>query len=242
MILRLVLVSMVAGLGVAPPAESEMAAWTQRVQIWLDAGLDAWAISTPPEGSSEAAATEPARAIPGPETFDDELWALTEELPPADENNEGKAAPAGDAADSPDARFQAVVDEIVAQFAREAARRDEVVEVEVDENEAIAALTSPSMATLPAGEAEPFELCDDADLDRVLADEWHAPAETAVVAAPAPAPAPAVEPTSDEALAEQEPAPAPERNPLGHAVRLTRDAVSAWMNVLQSSALVSITH
>src|SRR5690349_16091273 len=42
MALRLVLVSMVAGLGVSPPAEGELATWTRSVQTWLETRVAEW--------------------------------------------------------------------------------------------------------------------------------------------------------------------------------------------------------
>ena len=59
MVLRLILVSIVAGLGATPPAENEIADWSRTVQSWLDAPL--------PTGVSACRRTrEPSLPLPLP--------------------------------------------------------------------------------------------------------------------------------------------------------------------------------
>ena len=47
MVLRLILVSIVAGLGATPPAENDLANWSRTVQSWLDARLADWSVCLP---------------------------------------------------------------------------------------------------------------------------------------------------------------------------------------------------
>ena len=77
MVLRLILVSIVAGLGATPPAENEIADWSHTVQSWLDAQPCDWSVCLPPNGGpSPLPAPSPALAELGIATLDDELLAL----------------------------------------------------------------------------------------------------------------------------------------------------------------------
>ena len=75
MVLRLILVSIVAGLGATAPTENEVAGWSRTVQTWLDARLADWSVCLPL--NEEALPPPPlAPADLGVVTLDDELLAL----------------------------------------------------------------------------------------------------------------------------------------------------------------------
>jgi hypothetical protein len=256
MVLRLVLVSVVAGLGMSPPAEHEVAGWSRTVQTWLDARIAQWNGTQPrheddPVGSSEpelAADCDVAAAL------ERALMAVFGELP---ETALAVPAPVAVAPGEDDRDFEAVVEEMVADFseddteagAREvqapavvAVEMDEEVEVEVEDLEAeIAAaeleagaasrnLLAPSMATLPTGEDESFTIADDFELGpgAELTLQASEPTAPAWLEDEVPAGCPAAVPTPTAS------------NPLRNAVRLTRDALYAWINLLESPALVTV--
>src|SRR4051812_9658127 len=131
MVLRLVLVGIVAGLGISPPAESELSGWTRSVQSWLDDRLahwdargpldaDEWAFESVTEAPSanEAAtnvhardAEEDALTVSGPDAVLDERVAEFLDGPAT-----GEPAPIEDKKAAEAAAFDAVVDEMIAEF------------------------------------------------------------------------------------------------------------------------------
>jgi hypothetical protein len=273
MVLRLILVSIVAGLGATPPAEDEVAGWSRTVQTWLDARLAEWSVSLPP---NEAVLPPPPPALVDIQaaTLDDELLALIGEeveLETPAPNQEPKATADVDlaildddlaalveaetaaavpppTADAPTADFifDAIVDEMVADFFQPGpaappiptpvldlvASQAEVDELETAfvESESANELTNiltpgPVVMTLPVGEDPFLEYGDDFDLGVV-------PRSNPLTEAVDP-PAPAVEevPAASQSTS---------CDPLGEAVRLTRDAACAWMNLLQNPAIVTV--
>jgi hypothetical protein len=249
MVLRLILVSFVAGLGVTPPAESELAGWSQTARTWLDARLAEWnAFDLLDEDSVPLA---PA-AVPGP-SFDFDFAVLEDDLasifaaePPA---AAPAPTPAADAPSDEDRAFAVVVDEMVAEFFQELSPTPQVeapravvveIEIEVLETEIAGAeldtgaptnVPAPNaMATLPSGEDEYFELVEDFDLAPAPAVALSRAPDDTGAAPPAPADEDARTPDQPEA-----------GSPLRDAVRLTRDAVFAWINLLQSPALISVS-
>jgi hypothetical protein len=278
MVLRLILVSIVAGLGATPPTESEVGDWSHTVQIWLDARLSEWCVCLP--------LNEPALRAPAPANqvapLDDEWLAFFDEEPtlqapapaPARNSDTEKVADGGlDALDDelraffgeepavvlPDPiedavaaerAFEAIVDEMVAVFSQgetgsraavaetlvqdSATRQAEVDELERAYVEAEAELakaltdpivSTPAMTLLPAREDKARELGDEFDLG------------------PAPGPTQTAETIGTPALALEEAPPVGHpaaADPLRDAVRLTRQAALAWMNVLHGPALAAL--
>jgi hypothetical protein len=84
------------------------------------------------------------------------------------------------------------------------------------------------MASLPAGEDELFEIAGDCEPGP--GTEWTC--QAAEPMAPAR--------RQEEAPADRATAAPTAGNPLRNAVRLTRDALFAWINLLQSPALVTV--
>src|SRR5438105_3268491 len=116
MVLRLVLVSLVAGLGVSPSAERELADWTQAVQIWLDARLADWKTREPlAERAIAPGAGAPVVDL-GIEVEDD-AWMDEDSL----EVVTDKTAPVETTNVVSDSGFEAVVEEMVVEFCRDAA-------------------------------------------------------------------------------------------------------------------------
>jgi len=273
MVLRLILVSIVAGLGTTPPAENEVAGWSRTVQSWLDARLAEWSVSLPPN-EAVLPPPPPALAEPGAATLDEDLLALfgdeaaLETPAPSPEPkatadaglatlDDELAALVGDEpaaivpppiedAQSADRLFDAIVDEMVADFSQPepaapvtpAPALDLVAsQAEVDELErafveaesagafADTLVPAPVVMALPVGENEFLEYGDEFDLG--VAPESNRVADEVDLPAPAIEEVPAAsQPTSCD--------------PLGEAVRLTRDAACAWMNLLQSPAIVTL--
>ena len=242
MVLRLVLVGIVAGLGATPPAESEVAGWSRTVQTWLDAHVAEWSVM---QTLNERDIAPLAGTIGETSVFaslDDELSVLF-----ADQTAAVAPAPVVGAC-AADEAFAAVVDEMVADFSQgeggcrslvektpvppsvivtaeaddlEAAVAD--AEIEVADDATVAVLPASSLMALPTGEDV---FCELGDFDSVLLTELSpSGVETGV-------PASVVE----DAPAEH----APASDPVRDAVRLTRDAVYAWINLLQSPALVTL--
>jgi hypothetical protein len=269
MVLRLVLVSIVAGLGVSPPAENELAAWSRSVETWLDAQLAEWnrpalleegATATPAVASVAVPSDEPVlasapapapanasapalsvsetEATPASDTDDAELDALL-----ADDPVTIEPAPIVVKADAPapapegPSEFDAVVEEMVADFVRvDASSPDQGLSEAGAENDGTAAT---ALVSLPAAGYELIELYD--DLYPGLAFELNRQSEGIATSASASAT------ESTPAVAEVLPLPAAPMDPeavpsqLGQAVRLTRDALHAWMNLLQSPAIVTMS-
>jgi hypothetical protein len=258
MVLRLVLVSIVASLGVTPPAEGEVAGWSRAVQTWLDARLAGWSEAEP---VLESAGVPSGGALGA--DFDVAALELELELmaafaaPPA--AAVVTAAPVEDERSGEDGDFLAVVEEMVADFtqveieettitpadqepapvvppvavADEAevwSREAEIIEDELAVVAPSAIVAAPPMAVLPAGEDE---MLGDA-LDFLLVETAEARLRAQTSTAPAP-----VE-DADQTCPTVAPPAAGAGNPLRDAVRLTRDAVYAWLNLLQSSALVTV--
>jgi hypothetical protein len=252
MVLRLVLVSIVAGLGATPPAESEVAGWSRAVQVWLDARVAEWnlapardgCISTPPTG---VPATDLDVAA-----LERELMAVFAAEPVVEQ---AAAAPASTGQGQSDLDFAAVVEEMVAAFSQVAAEAPapepkapappapssativadeaealeaEIVEAELAGGDSISTVAAPAMATLPAGEDEWLAIADEFDLFPAFEPVREAPLAVVPPTTPEEAPAATTAVTP------------PAGNPLRDAVRLTRDAVFAWLNLLQSPALVTV--
>jgi hypothetical protein len=246
MVLRLILVSIVAGLGVTPPAEGDLAGWSCTVQTWLDARLAEWNATQPLDRSESV--SSPVLA----EDFDitaleSALMAAFGELPTT-AAVPGRAPAAVDRAGA-DVDFEAVVEEIVADFGQEATETEPaaseiespvwseaedleaaITEAELDAGETSYSVAAPAMATLPAGEDVPFDSVDDCELPVPQGAAWARQAagltDPAWLDEDAPASGDTAAPTAD--------------NSLRDAVRLTREAVYAWWNLLQSPALVTV--
>jgi hypothetical protein len=186
----------------------------------VDARLAEWIAQQPRDDGTAATVADVPAADSGLAITDEELaalfvyeWQLDLALA-STTGEEEDAAPAAPAPDLPeqtaldaDSEFDAVVEEMVADFARQ---------------------ETPVVVAEPTGTFEPYPLCD--DLYPGLAYELNRQAEgldidAAEVDAPPPGPAP-----SETA-----------GNQLSTAVRLTREAVFAWINLLQSPALVTIS-
>jgi hypothetical protein len=245
MVLRLVLVSIVAGLGVTPPAESEVAGWSHTVQTWLDARLAEWNVTQ--TSNEEAAASD---SVPAADLDVAALErALTAEF--GEQPGETAAVPGPVVVDraGADAEFEAIVEEMVAEFsidetepattevtvpvvtnaqAQAEELEAEIVEAELDAGETSRSVSAPAMATLPAGEDELCEIADGCDLAPCI--EMTREATERATLAPGDEEAPAGCVTAAPTVG----------SPLRHAVRLTRDAVYAWINLLQSPALVTV--
>jgi hypothetical protein len=251
MVLRLVLVSIVAGLGVTPPAESEVAGWSCTVQTWLDARLAEWNVTQPSDEGTAVSPSLPAADL-DVAALERALMAAFGELPG---EGETAAVPGTVAGDRPgaDAEFEAVVEEMVAEFALDESEpaatevrlpavpavvtdaeahaeeiEAEIVEAELDTGETSGTISAPAMATLPAGEDELCEVADGYELPPCI-EMTREPAERTALA-----------PRDEEAPAGCVTAAPTPGSPLRHAVRLTRDAVYAWINLLQSPALVTV--
>jgi hypothetical protein len=240
MVLRLVLVGIVAGLGFSPPAESELAGWTRSIQIWLDAQPAESNARTPlvvDEVVFNAFAVEgPAVVTGGPQASAsqdeaDELAALDLEFESIrqDEPATVQPAPIGDVAVEEGLAFDAIVEEMVADFARVAsATGEQAPKVEESDDEELALADALDMEwAAPSTEvaaAEPLAVGDDLYPGEAFALNHDAEG----LDAPA---APGV--TDAEAGASA-------GNQIGNAVRLTRDALFAWLNLVQNSAIVTI--
>jgi hypothetical protein len=246
MALRLILVSMVAGLGVAPPSESELASWAHSVQVWTEARLAEWDGRQPLAGVKFEADAAAPEAEPGFQALLDELWSELADEPEPD-------APAGidEPTVSADLVFDAVVDEIVAEFARdviappaplpgpstlatsqalvepdrsEAEVQDDPADSSLETSEKVV-MTGPLVeAEVQGPQYEPFDVGD--DLYPGLAYSLNFDAD----GIDEPLQADIVDPIATVS----------DGNQLRDAVRLTRDAVYAWMNLLQSPAIVAI--
>jgi hypothetical protein len=244
MVLRLVLVSLVAGLGVSPTAGGELADWSCAVQTWLDARLAEWNTEEPLVGGPLARAADTPAADAGAGVLDAELSALWDDAPAGVETSGPNAE--ADARPAPaDRAFASIVEEMVADFSPLPPPQSQWVDAEsliAETSVPEPAPCPPTMATLPVAEYDPQDLCDDLV---TCPDEQYVPflvnlgrGQDAASVAPVVADRP-----------EADPAPAGDaieagraENPLKNAVRLTRDAFTAWMNLLQSPALVTLTH
>jgi hypothetical protein len=255
MVLRLVLVSLVTGLGVSPPASAELAGWTRTVQTWVDARLAEWIAQEAQDDETGATGDEAPVADSGLAITDEDLAALYVfemelDLALASTTDEEAApAPAADsglviADEELDALFVLEVEvdlALASTTGEEAAPAVAAPDLQgpsaSDEDRAFDAVVEEMVGDFAQPETpvevaeaaaifEPYPLCD--DLYPGLAYELNRQAEgldTAEVDAPPPGPAP------------RETA----GNQLSTAVRLTRDAVFAWINLLQSPALVTIS-
>jgi hypothetical protein len=264
MVLRLVLVSIVAGLGVSPPAEDELAGWSRTAQTWLDARLAEWNATQPLDRSESVASSVLA------EDFD--VAALESAVIDAfSALPEAVAVPGSVAVDraGADVDFEAVVEAMVADFAPDAtgtkpvaseveapvwsnaAARAEELEAEIIEAELDAGerAVEVGVAELDAGEtnwcvpapamatlpAGEDVLFDSSDDCELLLHQGAGTEWTQKAAEPAdPAP------LAEEAPVSRDTAAPMADNSLRHAVRLTRDAAYAWWNLLQSPALVTV--
>jgi hypothetical protein len=275
MVLRLILVSIVAGLGATPPAENEIAGWSRTAQAWLDARLADWSICLPPnEGAFPL--PPPAPADLGLATLDDELLALYGDEPVLE-----APAPSPEPKATADAGLASLDEELAALFSEEpvavvpppiedARTADRVFDAVVDEiaagfsqceDEPVAPVSRTLAPDLVASQAEIDEL------ERAFVEAEDTEAYTfTIVPAPAVTALPVVEdeflepgidfdhgvaPGSSRPTDEiGPPAPAIEEapaafqattcDPLLDAVRLTRDAAYAWMNLLQSPAIATL--
>jgi hypothetical protein len=251
MVLRLVLVGIVAGLGVTPPAEGELSGWTRSVQTWMEARLVAWDVQEPLDEDDRAfdAADEAPPAVEttskatGRDVEEDALADLGFETL-GEEIAADEPARIEDRKDAEAAAFDAVVEEMVAEFSK----------VEVT-----ARATPAPTADRFVDEADALELELDAALDLLARALEVVPADDeAVMRGTDYEPLEVGEdlyPGEAYVLNRQaeglgEPAPigvvgavgdATTGNQINQAVRLTRDAVYAWLNLLQSPAIVTIS-
>lgn len=251
MALRLVLVSMVAGLGVSPPAEGELATWTRSVQTWLETRIAEWdarqALEASPCEDVEVAEAPPS--VPG-------IAELKQAIAAEPVVNPSPIVPARgeDPFVIDDRAFEAVVEEMVAGFIKEeetiAATRGRSTAETADSSTGPAAdaesersdalpgdvegggldpsgtttTTTTTEAATDVSISEPLEVED--DLYPGLAFALNREAEG--ISRPD---------TDDGRLPEDGET---DDDQLSNAVRLTRDAVYAWMNLLQSQAIVAL--
>jgi hypothetical protein len=275
MLLRLILVSIVAGLGASPPAESDLAGWSQTVRSWLDGRIAEWVVLEGPN-------TEVVVGAPGGEdapSLEELIGELTDQSPDevvlaGTEASPGpNAPPAVEASiDAEAARraFEAIVEEMAAEFS---SGRGALVVVtptvpgpgidqdaidQLDETFDDEELATGGQVAIEAGGAIAATVVDSTLSDEALAlvDDvypglaYAADFETEPsleTAAPAPTPTPGSVLVSDgtdddprEAASEEGAIPHSAGNPLGRAVGLTREAVYAWLNLLQSPAIVTL--
>src|SRR4051794_33828257 len=114
MALRLILVSIVAGLGMTPPEEHELAAWTLSVQTWLEARCAVIGDQLNLTGEAFASVAEAPAPVPGYGALVDELLAeIADEL--VDAEGPAQVVNPDIAADH---AYEKVVDEMVAEFFR----------------------------------------------------------------------------------------------------------------------------
>jgi hypothetical protein len=255
MMLRVVLVGIVAGLGISPPSAGENSGWTRKAQTWLEAGLlalngpelpdeddsarEALAESEP-AGPDDTAPVVSADDEPASDLADAVYLSEDEDVPAVTVSESTVTAEAAEAL-----VFDAVIDEMVAEFSRAEVSPPALADVkpalpvdalddfdlglDLDDTmefvaEAIATAPARSEATPAASAYEPLEL-----------DDELYPGETYVLNRGEPAPA------VQEVESEGSTGSASTEKQLGNAVRLTRDAVYAWINLLQSPAIVTIS-
>jgi hypothetical protein len=223
MALRLALVSVVASLGMALPGERDLEVWTCSAQCWMNARLAEWDAWLPGDEGADAATALPIDPRPCERSC---LHGL-------------------------ESGFEAAIDEMVATFAAEATAVD---------SPAASALAR----VLPSTDSREVG----GDLDPGAACGWNHAVQGLDRAAP-PVPvdaarrAPAFEPLEvgddlypGEAYALNRAAEGIERGSepdsigtaapppgsrLAHAVRLTREAVFAWANLLHGPAVVAVS-
>jgi hypothetical protein len=222
MVLRLVLVGLVAGLGGRLPGAKDLEAWARSAQGWMDAQLVARDAGMPAaEGLSAITikAAEPGPITTGP-------------------------------ADDPDRGFDAILDEILAAFAEEplpartvTPRAGAVTDApgkSPDADRAFAAVVEEMAARFatarvgigerdgrsrPGPRFEPLEVGE--DLYPGVAYALNREAEGSGLSAP----------REDRGVA-----PAVRGAQFTRALRLTREALSAWASLLQGPAVVAIAH
>jgi hypothetical protein len=258
MVLRLVLVGIVAGLGVTPPAESELSGWTRSVQTWLDAQLVEWnarGLLNEEERAFDSAAEAPAAnetttKVPARDAEEDALADLDFETLVDATADEFAGEPAADeparidekkSAEAEAVAFDAVVDEMVADFSK----------VEVADK------ATPAAPIVDEADALDLELAETLDLVTRAIDAAPSKAETVMQGTDYQPLEVGEDLYPGEAYvlnrdAEGLGASAPiggidavggvtTGNQINQAVRLTRDAVYAWLNLLQSPAIVTIS-
>jgi hypothetical protein len=258
MMLRVVLVGIVAGLGISPPSENELTGWTRSVQTWLDAGFlafNAEDLTGEDEGAGEVAVEAPTAKDVAPEASTPAPVKVAMPLSDADDlsedddqpaapiaaidEDEEATAPTGDAAAAEAVAFDAVIDEMVADFSRAEIRprptADDLAGLDFDD---AMELVAEAIANVPAQPRADPETKGDQPLE--IDDELY-PGEAYVLNREADGlPDPAQ--VSPEGESEDAAGHASADRQLNHAVRLTRDAVYAWINLLQSPAIVTISH
>jgi hypothetical protein len=231
--LRLILVSVVAGLGVSLPGADDFNAWSLRAQDWMNAKLAEWDAPYPNEGGAfvfDADASEPATIEPAP-------------------------APASPRAEATGADFDAVQEEIVAGFAADLTPATPAPKVILVED-------SPALAETPTS-GPSFDAIQEEIVSGFMADlipAGNAPEAFAAGPEPKPSPAgtPKVEPIDEPddlyagiayalnreadglAAAPVPAAAAPQTDQWAQAIRLTREAAFAWANLLHGPAVVTI--
>jgi hypothetical protein len=270
MMLRVVLVGIVAGLGISPPSESELTGWTRSVQTWLDAGLLAFnaedltgedqgagedAVDAPTADDVIPEASTPAPAkVAMPLSDADDLSEDDDQpaAPVASEDDDQPAAPVavtdedeeattptGDSAAAEAVAFDAVIDEMVADFSRAEVRprptADDLAGLDFDD---AMELVAGAIANVPAQPRADPETKGDQPLE--IDDELY-PGEAYVLNREADG-LPDSAQVSPDRESEDAAGHASADRQLNHAVRLTRDAVYAWINLLQSPAIVTISH
>jgi hypothetical protein len=229
--LRLILVSVVAGLGLSLPNGDDLDAWSLRVRDWMVEKLAEWDAPEPGEGGAsifeadalESTTTEPAPATPsiraeptgaGFDAVQEEMLAgfAADSTPisPASEGLPDENTVATINASKPEPDFDGIQEEIVAGFLADLVP------------DALAAEAAPAAAKPEPAEApKPASLEDSDELYAGLADRLNREAE-GIGAEPVTA---AVAPRSEQ---------------WAQALRLTREAAFAWANLLNAPAVVSI--
>jgi hypothetical protein len=234
MVLRLMLVSVVAGLGISPPAGNELAGWMHSVQTWVNGQIAGWDARELLDKVAEDADVAGPAADLSPEALIDELMAELADQPASDEpaRTEGE-----DTTTSADRAFERVVEEMVADFSPDEAANPTPADREpapqadepTDTEEAsLAERPSEVEVAMPSSETDDASLDVGDDLYPGLACTLNRQSDG--LGEPATVTAPTTATDGD----------APTGNQLNHAVRLTRDAVYAWIHLLQSPALVTI--
>src|SRR3954452_23719381 len=107
MALRLVLVSMVAGLGVSPPTEGELATWTRSVQTWLETRVAEWDLRLAFGGEDDSIVAGVTVSESSLKALEEAILAENEAEPVADE-----PARSEDPEVTADRAFASVVEEI----------------------------------------------------------------------------------------------------------------------------------
>jgi hypothetical protein len=237
--LRLILVSAVAGLGLSLPNTDDLNAWALRVQDWMIVKLAEWDAPYPNEGGAfvfaadafDSTAIEPApAAAPSVQAIPEEedgagFDAILEEIvkgfpadptpvPPAAKEILVENPTDVDETPKPGPDFDEIQEEVVAGFLADLAPAQPASEPAV-------ATVEPGSTPAEAPKGDSPEESD--ELYEGLAYSLNREAEGIAVDQ---------ETNADASRTEQ----------WVHALRLTREAVFAWANLLHGPAVVTIEH